>query len=633
MHASREGTSVHQILLDLSATTELATIHSIAQMSDCENARLGQLKHDLAADPAKEVRKVRTQKQRIEELIRMVAESDAVLLPSTADELRHLLQTDTNATIAAQLAANEAFDNEPLPQAGSEVWKTLWMTARAFSTREAYPAHPFPNTDAEAVCVLCQQDFSPEAATRMKAFEKFIQEKVQQASADAKLAVHMRKDQIRKCYVSDESLREIVRLLRDDLEEPQVCREVIHNLARARVRGRRLVAASDSALVGELRVVAPVTGKLELLMVGLDERITELQRISDSEQRKFLVHELHELEDRVWLASILPNVDTELGRLRTVAALEKAIDDTDTNRITRRSTEVSHTLVTDTLRDAFTANVVALEIADRRLELTQETSGYGSPRYRVSLIRNPNATVARVLSEGERDCVALAAFLAELSTAQDRSGIIFDDPVSSLDHNYREAVAALLVKEAVAGRQVIVFTHDISFLMTMDYEARKQSHTPQYQSVNRADERAGICNPGAPFKAKTVPEIVAKLSDRLATTSVLHANGRLDDWADQVKAMAGFLRDGWERAAEAYVSPVVQRYNNKIHPGGLRKLTILTDNDFSEFNEGYKFACNPCHTDSPLLNRPNPTPEHVTAEVDRLWSWFDSVRTRQDEKK
>lgn len=579
MPASREGTSVHQILLNLAATTELAALNSIAHMSDYEKARLGQLKADLASDPAKEVRKARTQKQRIQELIVMAAESDAVLLPSAADELRRLLQTDKNATIAAQLAATKAFDSEPLPQAGSDVWKALWMAARAFSTREAYPEHPFPNTDAEAVCVLCQQEVSPEAATRMKAFEKFVQEKVQHASADANLAVQTRKDQIRKCCVSSESLREAVRLLRDDLDEPRVCRDVIHNLARARVRGRRLVGASDSAMVGELRVVAPVTAKLELLMVGLDERITELQRIADSEQRKLLVHELHGLEDRVWLASILTSVDTELRRLRTIAAFGRAIDDTDTNRITRRSTEVSHTLVTDTLRDAFTANVVALDIADRRLELTQETSGYGSPRYRVSLIRNPNAMVARVLSEGEHDCVALAAFLAELSTAQDRSGVIFDDPVSSLDHNYREAVAALLVKEAVTGRQVIVFTHDISFLMTMDYEARKQGHTPQYQSVNRAEERAGICHSGAPFKAKTVPEIVARLDDRLVTTSVLHASGRLDDWADQVKAMAGLLRDGWERAAEAYVSPVVQRYNNKIHPGGLRKLTVLTDND------------------------------------------------------
>lgn len=631
--SSREGTAVHQILLNLSARTELTATNALAQMSGHEKARLEQLKRDLAADPVREIRKLKTQKQRIGELAAMIAESDTVLLQATADGLRDLLQTAKDRTTAAQVAANEAFKKEPLAQAGSEVWKTLWEAAREFSTQEAYPAQAFPNTDAEAVCVLCQQGLSPEATTRMKAFEKFIQEKIQQVAADAKLAVQTRKDEIKKACVSDESLREIVMLLRDDLDQPQVCSDVIRNLARARVRGRRLIAATNPALLGQQRVVTPVAAKIGPLLVGLDERIVELQQTSDPEQRLLQGNELRGLEDRVWLASVLADVETELGRLKIIAAIGKAIDDTDTNRITRKTTEVSRALVTDTIRDAFAADVAALNIADLRLELTQEPSGYGSTKFKVSLIRNPNAKVARVLSEGEHRCVALAAFLAELSTALNRSGVIFDDPVSSLDHNYRETVAARLVKEATTGRQVIVFTHDIPFLMMLDDEARKQGHAPQYQSVNRAEDRAGICNSGAPFKAKPVPEIVGKLDNRLSTTSVLHATGRLEEWSDQVKAMAGFLRDGWERAAETYVTPVVQRYSNKVHPGGLRQLTVLTDQDFSDLHEGYKFACTYCHTDSAALNRPVPTPQKVNDEIDRLRNSFNSVRTRQEQKK
>lgn len=226
--------------------------------------------------------------------------------------------------------------------------------------------------------------------------------------------------------------------------------------------------------------------------------------------------------------------------------------------------------------------------------------------------------------------MALAAFFADLSTAHNASGVIFDDPVSSLDHNYRENVAGRLVKEAAAGRQVIVFTHDIPFLMILDDEARRHGHTPQYQSVNRADDRAGICIPGAPFKAKSVSDIIRKLADRLTTTSVLHANGQRDEWSEQVKAMAGIMRDGWERAAESYVAPVVQRYNNKIHPGGLRQLTVLTDQDFADFNKGYKFACDYCHTDSTALNRAATEPAKIRVEVERLQSWYDTVHARQE---
>jgi energy-coupling factor transporter ATP-binding protein EcfA2 len=631
--SSREGTAVHQIVLNLSATTKLTDIISLAQMSEHEKTRLEQLKRDLAGDATNELRRLKTQKQRIAELVAMAAKSDAVLLPATVEGLRDLLQTAEDKATAAQRAAGEAFNKEPLPQAGSQVWKTLWEAARAFSTEAAYPNQPFPNTDVGAVCVLCQQVLSSEAATRMIAFEKFVQEKVQQFAAEAELTVRTRKDEIEKSCVSEESLRETVRLLRDELDQPRVCRDVIRNLVRARVRGRRLIAATDSRVLGNKGVTTPVVAKLEPLKLVLDERIEGLQKTSDPEQRKIQENELRGLEDRVWLTSILPDLEAELGRLKTIAAFGKAIDDTDTSRITRKTTEVSRVLVTDTIRDAFAADVAALSIADRRIELTQEMSGYGSSKFKVSLIRNPKAKVASVLSEGEHRCVALAAFLAELSTAHNRSGVIFDDPVSSLDHNYRETVAARLVKEATTGRQVIVFTHDIPFLMMLDEEARKQGHMPQYQSIDRAEDRAGICNPGAPFKTKTVPEILGKLDDRLGTTSVLHVNGRLEEWSDQVKAMAGLLRDGWERAAETCVAPVVRRYNNRVHPAGLRQLTVLTDQDFSDLKEGYDFACTYCHTDSAALNRPIPTPAKVREEIDRLRNWFESVRTRQEQKR
>lgn len=630
---SRDGTAVHQLILGLSAATQAIAITSLVQMSDHEKQRLEQLMRDLASDPAKEIRKLKALKQRVEELAETVARSESVLVPAKADELRQLLVTAKDKSTAAQLAANEAFNREPLPQAGSEVWKTLWEAARAFSTQEAYPAQPFPRTSEGAACVLCQQPLSPEAATRLTTFEKFVQQKVQQAVEEARRAVQNWKDTIKRSCVTDEALAEAVRMLRDEFDQPALCGKVARTLTKARVRGRKFIAANDPALVVTPQPVAIVASQLTEISGRLDERIGEFQKSSDPVQRKLLENELRGLEDRVWLAGIQTDVEAEIARLKKIAAFASAMQDADTNRITRKTTELSKTLVTNTIRDAFAAETTALSISDRRLELTQEASGYGSTKFKVSLVRNPKAKVASVLSEGEHRCVALAAFLAELSTAHNRSGVIFDDPVSSLDHNYRELVAARLVKEAASGRQVIVFTHDIPFLMMLDDECRKQAQAPHYQSVNRAEDRAGICIPGAPFKAKSVPELVTKLDNRLATTTVLHTSGRLDEWADQVKAMAGILRDAWERAAETYVAPVAQRFNNKVHPGGLRMLTILTDQDFTVLNEGYGFACTYCHTDSVALNRPVPTPAKMKDEIDRLRNWFDSVHARQAQKR
>jgi wobble nucleotide-excising tRNase len=68
------------------------------------------------------------------------------------------------------------------------------------------------------------------------------------------------------------------------------------------------------------------------------------------------------------------------------------------------------------------------------------------PFFEVRLINKPSEPVGKVPGEGEHRCVALATFLAELSTIDAQSAIVFDGPVSSLDHLHRDRVAARLAE-------------------------------------------------------------------------------------------------------------------------------------------------------------------------------------------
>src|SRR5207247_1965538 len=78
--------------------------------------------------------------------------------------------------------------------------------------------------------------------------------------------------------------------------------------------------------------------------------------------------------------------------------------------------------------------------------------------------------------DGEKTCVALAAFLTELATATHRSALVFDDPVTSLDHRWRPQVARRLVEEATS-RQIIVFTHDLIFVNDL-VDLAERAHRP-----------------------------------------------------------------------------------------------------------------------------------------------------------
>jgi wobble nucleotide-excising tRNase len=134
-----------------------------------------------------------------------------------------------------------------------------------------------------------------------------------------------------------------------------------------------------------------------------------------------------------------------------------------------------------------------LGLGNLGVEFRREQSAYGVPRFRLSLIRSPDSQLGPILSEGEHRCVALAAFLTELATADNLSGIVFDDPVCSLDHEYRETAAKRLAEEAAAGRQVIVFTHDAAFLCMLDDAAREVGAQVQYRSVSRSADACGVC--------------------------------------------------------------------------------------------------------------------------------------------
>lgn len=288
-------------------------------------------------------------------------------------------------------------------------------------------------------------------------------------------------------------------------------------------------------------------------------------------------------------------------------------------------------MVTDALRAQFAREVASSEIAGLAVELRQQSSAQGVPRFKVALTRKPTAAVGQVLSEGEHRCVALAAFMAELATTENKSGIVFDDPVSSLDHMHREAVAKRLVTEA-ARRQVIVFTHDLAFLFELNRAADDAQPKPQVaiSSVSRGADKAGFCRSEPPFKARRVSDITISLTNQLANERFHFDQGNQDEWRNTVKSIAGSLRDTWEIAVEEVVGHVIRRLSNEVKTAGLVKLTAITVPDCEVMRDGFGRCSELLHSAAPALNRPLPRPEALTAEITALAAWADDVRQRQN---
>jgi translation initiation factor RLI1 len=191
-----------------------------------------------------------------------------------------------------------------------------------------------------------------------------------------------------------------------------------------------------------------------------------------------------ELKDREILSGMLEIVRGEVDRLKTIEFLDGCIGETVTTGITKCGNDIADEVITPKLRDQFHKEIVKLAADKVRVEIVRSGGKYGSPEYQIRFLGKPDAKLQDVLSEGEKTCVAMAAFLTELATASHKSTLVFDDPVSSLDHRWRKRVAKRLVEEA-EERQIIVFTHDLIFVNDLHDLARDMGRPVQLLTVHR----------------------------------------------------------------------------------------------------------------------------------------------------
>ena len=625
------GTAVHQLVTKLTATTEQKAIEQLATLTKVEEQQFEQLTADIADDPARAARKLSALQTQLENHVARLAKLDAAISEDAAQNLRTLAIDCTTKNQAALVAGGALFQNEPLPHVGSEVWQTLWESARAFSVNEAYPDHDFPVTQPGSVCVLCQQPLSAEASDRLRRFEHFVQDDSQQRAEVALSAYEEALEDFDGAAMSRSNAADLLVAIRDELRMDELAKAVRRYVSTGKWRHRQIRrkhADADQPLDAP-KVCFPKEA-LEAQIQAIATRAATLNADADAPARRAMIQKYEELADRKWLANNKTDVLAEINRKKAIAALSKALDDTTTNRITAKSTEIAKELVTDALRARFAQEIASLGVSDLALELKQQHGAYGVPRFKVQLVRKPDAPIGKILSEGEHRCVALSAFLAELAAAGSESGIVFDDPISSLDHRHREQVARRLVVEA-SKRQVVVFTHDLPFLMELQHAVEKSDPMPDFvvRSITRTHDETGICQDSAPFKAQPVGGIATTLAKRLDNERFNYDQGNEDAWRKSVQSILLGLRQGWEQAVAEVVGVVVRRFRNRVATDGLVKLTPITVEDCETMRNSFERCSELLHHLAEALDKPLPTPDELRAEVDLLAKWHADVANRQ----
>ncbi|MBI5522403.1 MAG: AAA family ATPase [Desulfarculus sp.] len=621
-------TKVGELIANLSPETTTAQIEALATMTTEELAQHIELGNSLKENnPKEKANHLRLQARRISNIAHNAADKAALIDKGVVETLRGLADSYQIAKAAADLSANQfREDASMLPGTGGEAWRALFEAARRFAL-QAHPDKSFPKLGVEALCPLCQQPLA-EGADRLLRFEAFIQNDAQKNAHACRTALDAKYDpfaaHVLALNLDDVTYGEIEAL------DPQLAIDTraFEQAIAARHSAIKTAVESNQWGDAETDLINPAL-RLQTLVASLNAQADTLEAASDEQARAALQRQFDELDARVKLNQIKESVITAVSRLSHQAKLTNCLAAVKTNAISLKSAELAEKVVSQELAAALNREFKALGAGDLSVSL-QSRSERGRALHKLRLEFPQRRSPGDILSEGEQRAVAIGSFLAEVGLGGSRGGIIFDDPVSSLDHLRRGLVAKRLAAES-AHRQVIVFTHDIYFLCLLMEQSKIASAPITTQSLVRCAEGCGIPDPELPFEAKNVTGRIGALKAQQQFIAKLHRGHEEQEHRRQTVDAYSRLRMTWERAVEEILlRDVIQRFRKSVETNRLAGV-IVEDSDYAAVNAGMTKCSNFAHDTALMGGVAVPEPDELLADIMALEAWRSQLEARSKE--
>lgn len=624
-------TDVGKVIDKLSVKSDADTISSLGTITEDDTKRITELQSALKeADPLAKAEQSRLSAIRLKTYAEKLAKP-LVWVSADAVEKLQILAEEKKAAEAAETKAADALraGEELLPGTGDHAWKLLFEAARRYSTETAYPSEEFPPSTEGKACPLCQQELQETGIQRLKRFDDYIKNDVAKTADTARKKVQIAKDKIEAAdleITAEAAIRDELNALDDSL---------LQTIAdfQASIDSRRdaMLKCLESSEWDEIPTLkqSPRIRVRQLSAYQLRAYRT-LVRAADEEKRKRLGKELSELSARQSLAKSLKAVLELLERIKKKAALEKCRSSLKTRRISDKSKEFATVAVTDELKKALDREFNALGIGHIKTKL-KERSVRGRMYHQLLLDLPTTRKIDEILSEGEQHAIALGSFFAELSLANHSCGIVFDDPVSSLDHWRRRDVARRLVEEAKA-RQVVVFTHDTSFLGQLRDEIEAAGIPNSMSFLEWRSGSPGCVNDGLPwdhqgYKARinALEQAQRKLAKTWPTYPGEKEIGEMRHQYDRLRATL-------ERVIQDVVfNGVVKRYRDWIRVDSLEDVVGFDRAEYEAIEKLHKRTCDvvTAHDPSSAKAAAVPTATDLGNDIAELQAIVVTIKNRR----
>lgn len=623
-------TEVGKVIEGLSSKSDADVIIALGTLTEEESKRITELEAVLKeGNPLEKAEESRLSAMRLKAYAAKLVKP-LVLVGDEAVEKLQKLDEEKNAAEEAERRAADALraGEELLPGTGGKTWKVLFEAARRYST-EVYPEENFPPSAKGNVCPLCQEDLTDSGTQRLKRFDEYIKNDVAMAANKARKNLETALGNIALVdlqITADQALSNEIKAL-----DGSILQIITDYQASIDSRKDFFLEYLKTSKWTKLPVLidSPVARVRSLAAHQLKTYRT-LVRAADEEERKTLEKDLSELTARQSLAKNLKSVIKLLDRMKSKAALEKCRLTLKTRPISDKSKEFASVAITNELRKALDKEFEALGIGQIKLKL-KERSIRGKMFHQLLLDLPTTKKIEEILSEGEQRAIALGSFFAELALANHSCGIVFDDPVSSLDHWRRRDVAHRLVEEAKI-RQVVVFTHDTSFLGQLCDEIESEGIPNLMLFLEWRCGLPGCVNDGLPWDHQGYKARINALEQTQRKLAKVWPAYPGEKEIGEMRHQYDRLRATLERVIQDVVfNGVVKRYRDWVRMDSLEEVVGFDRTEYEAIEKLHKRSCDviTAHDPSSAKNAAVPTAKDLGDDIAALRSIVETIKNRR----
>ena len=546
----------------LNAQSDVVELRALAVFGDDQMERLNEVarqqKELRAKSPVETLKALATANVDIESLRIKLPKITHSIGEEACQQARALLDDHKTALLEAVKAGSETVSHAELNQTGSAEWDRFVLASCELGQAEGetYLAEGNP-------CLLCHRPLDVPSTSLIGRMWGFMDHEARTAAV---ISDQQLNNKIIEFKAVDCALLPNESRIRSDLSKinPKLVGKLDAASAILNERRNTLVAALEQGCVDGFPT-GESTGPDE----ALDKALREIKE-QDAALREGKFDEL------------LAKLGSEHVALRQRQVLSKNVEDVvafveDSAWIEKaKSVSPNSRFVTDRQRAAFEKLIeqnykqrLKDECAKLDCSLPFEFKARGSSGKTLRGLKAKGGHKPDdIFSEGEQRALSLADFLTEVNLNPTSAAIVLDDPVTSLDHQRKIAIAERLVKEA-STRQVIIFTHDLVFLTLLTDHAETVSHDVLGHWVECQDGIPGhVNNDETPANTKIYRK-TTKAKEFLERAK--KASGR--DKVDLVRSGAGALRRTIEEVVVFHLfKNTVRRWNEQIKLGAVKKI-------------------------------------------------------------